>query len=86
MSKYLHGIKKFLIHNYGFLIIAIAIIYSSFMLYYIYKNIFDLYQDENSEKIIINNASVNNNIFESIITKQTEKQNSVLPAEISNPF
>ncbi|MFH0818696.1 MAG: hypothetical protein V1898_01745 [Patescibacteria group bacterium] len=86
MSKYLHYLKKFLIHNYGFVVIAVAMIYSSIMLYNIYKNIYDLYQNEDALIQAKGSNSVNQATYKSIINKEIEKQKDSLPNKIINPF
>lgn len=85
MQKYLDKIKKFFSHNYYYFIIIIALIYGGYLVYYIQKDVYDVYK---SESFLLEKQPKILNIekYNKIVEQKEIKQSPDYIENINNPF
>jgi len=87
MKKYLNLIKNFLFANYIYLIITVISIYSAYLSFFIFQNIYNIFQNKTEQQTTARSSSeLNLDLYQSITNAQDAKQSPNYPANLHNPF
>lgn len=85
MKKILAILKKSISQVYLLLIIIAVSLFSAYLIYFAYKNMYDMYRMENETTTSVKNI-VNLSDYQAMVEKKADKQSPAYFSNIKNPF